>query len=57
MRVAFKRRRDLVVSLIQNIKGLEVHIPDGVFYVFPRCRSFFGKKTKSGKIKIIHIKY
>lgn len=50
MRVAFKRRRDLVVSLIQNIKGLEVHIPDGAFYVFPRCRSFFGKKTESGKI-------
>ncbi len=43
MRQAFERRRDLVVKLIRDIPGLEVNVPDGAFYVFPKCSSFFGK--------------
>ena len=43
MRQAFSRRRDLIVSLTREIPGLEVNIPEGAFYVFPKCSSFFGK--------------
>ena len=43
MRKAFERRRDLIVSLIQDIPGLEVNVPEGAFYVFPKCSGFFGK--------------
>jgi aspartate aminotransferase len=50
MRQAFERRRDLVISLVKEIKGLKVSIPDGAFYVFPECNSFFGKKTPKGDV-------
>ena len=43
MRQAFERRRDLIVSLAKDIPGLEVNIPEGAFYLFPKCDSFFGK--------------
>ena len=43
MRQAFSRRRDLIVSLTREIPGLEVNVPEGAFYVFPKCSSFFGK--------------
>lgn len=43
MRVAFERRRDLIVSLAKDIPGLEVNVPQGAFYLFPKCSSFFGK--------------
>ena len=43
MRQAFHRRRDLIVSLTKNIPGLEVNVPEGAFYVFPKCSGFFGK--------------
>ena len=43
MRKAFERRRDLIVSLVKEIPGLEVNVPDGAFYVFPKCKSFLGK--------------
>lgn len=46
MRLAFERRRDLVVRLGKEIAGLEVNIPEGAFYLFPKCSSFFGKKHK-----------
>lgn len=44
MRVAFQRRRDLVVSLAKEIPGFKVEIPDGAFYIFPDVSSLFGKK-------------
>ena len=44
MRVAFERRRDLIVELAKDIPGLEVNVPEGAFYLFPKCSSFFGKK-------------
>lgn len=43
MRQAFHRRRDLIVSLTKDIPGLEVNVPEGAFYVFPKCSGFFGK--------------
>lgn len=43
MRVAFERRRDLIVKLAKEIEGLEVNVPQGAFYLFPKCSSFFGK--------------
>ncbi|MCR5076745.1 MAG: pyridoxal phosphate-dependent aminotransferase [Prevotella sp.] len=42
-REAFRRRRDLIVSLAKEIPGLEVNVPEGAFYLFPKCSSFFGK--------------
>lgn len=43
MRKAFERRRDLVVSLASEISGLKVNKPQGAFYLFPECSSYFGK--------------
>ena len=43
MRQAFKRRRNLLVGLLREIPGLEVALPEGAFYLFPKCSSFFGK--------------
>lgn len=43
MRKAFERRRNLIVRLAKDIPGLEVNEPQGAFYLFPKCSSFFGK--------------
>ncbi len=45
MRKAFERRRDLIVRLAKDIPGLEVNVPEGAFYLFPKCSSFYGKKS------------
>ena len=45
MRKAFERRRDLIVKLAKDITGLEVNVPEGAFYLFPKCSSFFGKSN------------
>ncbi len=44
MRQAFARRRDLIVRLAKEIPGLEVNEPQGAFYLFPKCSSYFGKR-------------
>ena len=44
MRKAFERRRDLIVQLAKEIPGLEVNVPEGAFYLFPKCSSFYGKQ-------------
>lgn len=44
MRLAFARRRDLIVRLAKEIPGLEVNEPHGAFYLFPKCSAFFGKR-------------
>ena len=49
MRQAFERRRNLIVELAKQIPGLEVNVPEGAFYLFPKCSSFYGKKTADGK--------
>ena len=43
MRLAFERRRNLIVELARDIPGLEVNEPQGAFYLFPKCSYFFGK--------------
>ncbi len=50
MRQAFERRRNLIFNLISDIPGLELSKPQGAFYVFPKCNSFFGKKTPNGDV-------
>ncbi len=44
MRQAFERRKNLIVKLAKEIPGLEVNEPQGAFYLFPKCSSYFGKK-------------
>lgn len=44
MRQAFERRKNLIVKLAKDITGLEVNNPQGAFYLFPKCSSFFGKR-------------
>jgi aspartate aminotransferase len=51
MRQAFERRRNLLVGLLREIPGLEVNVPDGAFYLFPKCSSFFGKSDGTNVIK------
>ena len=50
MRLVFERRRNLIVKLAKDIPGLEVNVPEGAFYLFPKCSAFFGKQY--GKYKI-----
>ena len=45
----FKRRRDLVLQLLNEIEGFKLNIPEGAFYVFPDISPFFGK-TLRGRV-------
>lgn len=47
----FKERRDLVLSLLGEIEGFQLNVPEGAFYVFPNVSSFFGKTLKGKKIE------
>lgn len=51
MRKAFERRRDLIVKLAKEVPGLEVNVPEGAFYLFPKCSSYFGKSDGQHKIE------
>ncbi len=46
----FKERRDLVVSMLNQAKGLKCPTPEGAFYVYPSCEGCIGKKTTDGKV-------
>jgi aspartate aminotransferase len=48
MRKAFERRRNLIVALAKQIPGLEVNVPEGAFYLFPKCSSFYGSVAPNG---------
>ena len=50
MRQAFERRRDLIVKLAKEIPGFEVNVPQGAFYLFPKCSSYFGKSAEGRTI-------
>ena len=50
MRKAFERRRDLIVKLAKEIPGFEVNVPQGAFYLFPKCDSHYGKSVGDRKI-------
>lgn len=45
---AFQERRDLVVSMLNQAKGLHCRTPEGAFYVYPSCAGLIGKHTASG---------
>ncbi|MDR3060676.1 MAG: pyridoxal phosphate-dependent aminotransferase [Dysgonamonadaceae bacterium] len=51
MRTAFERRRNLMVELGKEIPGFRVNKPEGAFYLFPDCSSYFGKSYKNKKIE------
>lgn len=48
---AFHKRRDLVISLMNDIPGFKNNIPEGAFYVFPDVSYYFGKTIKGMEIK------
>ncbi|ALK08655.1 pyridoxal phosphate-dependent aminotransferase [Blastochloris viridis] len=49
-KAAFQRRRDLVVSMLNQARGLKCPTPEGAFYVYPSCAELIGKKTPGGKV-------
>lgn len=49
-RLAFQRRRDMVVDMLNGIPGIECPVPDGAFYVYPSIAGCIGKTSASGKV-------
>ena len=45
----FRERRDLVVSMLNQARGLTCPTPEGAFYVYPSCAGVLGKTSPSGK--------
>ncbi|MBP1641218.1 MAG: aminotransferase class [Bacteroidetes bacterium] len=50
MRIAFQRRRDLIVKLAKEVPGFKVNDPKGAFYIFPDCSAYLGKSFNGEKI-------
>ncbi|MEQ1809609.1 MAG: pyridoxal phosphate-dependent aminotransferase [Terricaulis sp.] len=46
----FQERRDLVVSMLNQAKGIKCPTPEGAFYVYPSIAGVIGKKTPSGTV-------
>ena len=46
---AFLNRRDLVVSMLNQARGISCRTPDGAFYVYPSCAGTIGLKTPNGQ--------
>jgi aspartate aminotransferase len=46
----FQKRRDLVVSMLNQATGITCPTPEGAFYVYPSCAGLIGKKSPSGKV-------
>lgn len=51
MITAFHKRRDLVISALNTIKGVKTNLPEGAFYVFPDISYFIGKSVNGSVIK------
>ncbi|MGB6346536.1 MAG: pyridoxal phosphate-dependent aminotransferase [Methyloceanibacter sp.] len=45
---SFQSRRDLVVSMLNQAKGIDCPTPEGAFYVYPSCKGLIGKTTPKG---------
>ena len=45
----FRQRRDLVVELLNQARGLRCHRPEGAFYVYPSCAGVIGRRTPDGE--------
>lgn len=46
----FEKKRDLALSILNNVPALSCYRPDGAFYLFPQCKGLFGLKTPNGKV-------
>lgn len=47
---SFKKRRDLVVKMLNDAEGISCLSPEGAFYVYPSCAGTIGKTTPGGKV-------
>lgn len=52
MRDEFKKRRDMMLGLLSEIKGLKLNVPEGAFYIFADVSAFFGKKFGDREMKV-----
>jgi aspartate aminotransferase len=48
--IQFRKRRDMVVEKLNNIRGLSCALPPGAFYVYPSCEGVIGKQTPTGSV-------
>jgi aspartate aminotransferase len=46
---SFQDRRDLVVSMLNQVKGISCPTPEGAFYVYPSCAGVIGRTSRDGK--------
>ena len=46
----FEGRRDLVVSMLNQARGIQCPTPEGAFYVYPSCAGLLGKTAPSGRV-------
>jgi aspartate aminotransferase len=46
---SFQDRRDLVVSMLNQAKGISCPTPEGAFYVYPSCAGVIGRTSRDGK--------
>ncbi len=47
---AFQERRDRMLEILREVPGLTCDVPQGAFYLFPRCEGLLGRKTPEGKV-------
>ena len=47
--IAYQRRRDIAVTMLNDSKGISCHSPEGAFYVFPNVAGCIGKTTAGGR--------
>ncbi len=45
MKEAFEKRRELMITLLEDIEGVKMNRPQGAFYAFPNISAFFGKSN------------
>jgi aspartate aminotransferase len=51
MRQQFQRRRDTIIAGLRGIAGLDVPVPGGAFYAFPKVSSYFGRELQGRRIE------
>ena len=51
MRNEFKKRRDIVYALLQDVPDIKVNLPDGAFYFFPEVKAYFNRSFNGTPIK------
>ena len=47
----FKKRRDMVLELLREIKGMKTNVPPGAFYIFTEISDYFGKTAGEWQIE------